>query len=118
VEHRWGERPSVRTRVSLRVGGGLRGIGHLRDVSVSGARIVTGLRVSQMAFVRIAFPSDAWAHRLSIEGQVVRHTEDGFAIEWCELAPEIVRAFAPADARVATAIERGVPSIVRSVSAR
>jgi hypothetical protein len=118
VEHRWGERLSVRARVALRVGG-LQGIGHIRDVSVSGARLVTGLRASPLAFVRVVLPAASSATSISsIEGQVVRHTDDGFAIEWCELAPEVVRAFAPADVAVAARIEHEIWSIVRSVSAR
>jgi len=117
VEHRWGERHSVRTRVALRARG-LQGIGYVRDVSVSGALLVTGLRASLMAFVRIALPARAGMSAMSIEGQVVRHTEDGFAVEWCELAPEAVRAFAQANFAVAEPVERDVASIVRSISAR
>ena len=117
MEHRWGERHSVRTRVALRARG-LQGIGYVRDVSMSGALLVTGLRASPMAFVRIALPARAGMSALSIEGQVVRHTDDGFAVEWCELAPEVVRAFAQANFIAAERIERDVPSIVRSISAR
>jgi hypothetical protein len=96
----------------------LQGIGYIRDVSVSGALLVTGLRASPMTSVRIVLPGDAAMSALSVEAQVVRQTNDGFAVEWCELAPEVVRAFAQPDIAVAACIEHDIPSTVRIVSAR
>lgn len=91
MEHRWGERLSVRTRVALRARGGLQGIGYIRDVSISGALVVSSMHASSMSFVRISLPAGTSAGK-SLEGQVVRHTTDGFAVEWSELAPELVRS--------------------------
>lgn len=96
MEHRWGERLSVRTRVAIRARGGQQGIGYLRDISVSGALLVSGMDAGPMSFVQVFLPASA-VGRKSIEGQVVRHTEQGFAVEWCELAPELVRSLARAD---------------------
>lgn len=92
MEHRWGERLSVRTRVALRAHGGLQGIGYIRDVSLSGALLVTGVPASSMSCVKIFLTDSASTSPTSIEGQVVRHTENGFAVEWCEFAPEAVRS--------------------------
>lgn len=97
MEHRWGERLSVRTRVAIRARGGQQGIGYLRDVSVSGALLVSGMDAGPMSFVQVLLPASAAVGRKSIEGQVVRHTEQGFAVEWCELAPELMRSLARAD---------------------
>jgi hypothetical protein len=92
MEHRWGERLKVRTRVSVRARGGVRGIGYIQDISVSGALIVSGVPATSMSFVRLILPASSSMGRRSIEGQVVRHTENGFAVEWCELAPQILHA--------------------------
>jgi hypothetical protein len=87
VEHRWGGRVPVRTRIGIRAQSGLQGVGYIRDVSVSGALLVTGLRVPSMSFVRVFVPAS-----VSLEAHVVRHTDEGFAVEWRELSPQLVRA--------------------------
>jgi hypothetical protein len=117
MEHRWGERLSVGARVALRAPGGLQGIAYIRDVSVSGALLVCGVRASPMSFVRVFLPAGSSLSGKSLEGQVVRHTKDGFAVEWCELAPDVVRSLAQMDTAVVARIEREIPSMVRSVSA-
>jgi hypothetical protein len=91
MEHRWGERLALQARVVLRTPGGLQGIGYIRDVSISGALVVSGMPASSMSCVHVSLPAGSSLSK-SIEGQVVRQTEDGFAIEWCELAPEAVRS--------------------------
>jgi hypothetical protein len=91
MEHRWGERLPVQARIALRTPGGLQGIGYLRDVSISGAFIVSGMPASSMSCVHVCLPSGSSLSK-AVQGQVVRQTEDGFAIEWCELAPEAVRS--------------------------
>ncbi len=70
-----------------------------------------------MASVRLLLPVSSSVGNFGLsKGQVVRHTKDGFAIEWCELAPEIVRSLAQTQPDVAARIERGVRAIVGSVS--
>ena len=118
MEHRWGARLSVRARVALRARGGQQGIGYIRDVSISGALVVSGMDASSMSFIRIFLPAGSATGSRSIEGQVVRHTEDGFAIEWCELAPEIVRSLTQAERSAPARVGRDVPSIAKSISAR
>jgi hypothetical protein len=117
VEHRWGERLSVHTRVALRVQGGSRGIGYIRDVSISGALVVTSLRASPMSSVRVALAARHSKLTASIEGEVVRHTEDGFAIEWCELAPEGLRSLVHTREPATPHPEAGVASIARGAFA-
>jgi PilZ domain-containing protein len=91
VEHRWGARLTVRTSVLVRARGGLRGIGYISDMSISGARLVTSLRAAPLSRVKLFLSDDSGE---SIEAQVVRETGNGFAVEWCEFAPEVVRSLA------------------------
>ncbi len=42
-----------------------------------------------------------------IEGQVVRHTAEGFALEWCEFAPDAVRALSTVTLTVDPRLVRG-----------
>jgi hypothetical protein len=115
VEHRWGERLPVRARVALRVQGGLRGIGYIRDISISGALVVTGVRAPFMSFVRVSVPDNNSS--ITIEGQVVRYTHNGFAVEWCELAPEVVRSLVQPTAHAAERASTDVVEIARGASA-
>ena len=54
------------------------------------------LPVRLLSYVQVHFVAEVMSRRVttSIEGQVVRRTEDGFALEWCEFAPEAVSALA------------------------
>jgi hypothetical protein len=106
VEHRWGQRLPVRARVGLRSRGGLQGIGYISDISISGALLVTGMRALPMSLVKIFLPVGPSMKRVSIAGHVVRCTDEGFAVEWSELAPEVLRSLAPTD--IATAPLRTV----------
>jgi hypothetical protein len=116
VEHRWGERLSVRARVALRVQGGLRGIGYIRDISISGALLVTGVRAPLMSSVRVSVPDNNSTSTV-IEGLVVRHTDDGFAVEWCELAPEGVQSIAHPAPAAPERIVAEIVEVTRGVSA-
>jgi hypothetical protein len=84
-------RLSLRTSVTVRARGGLRGIGYISDMSISGARVVTALRAAPLSHVKVILSDRSG---VSIEAQVVRETGNGFAVEWCELAPEVVRSLA------------------------
>ena len=117
MEHRWGERLSVHTRVALRVQGGSRGIGYIRDVSISGALVVTSMRASQMSFVRVYLSAGHSRSMASIEGQVVRHTGNGFAIEWCELAPEGIRSLIHTEVPATRHAKTDVANIARGAFA-
>jgi hypothetical protein len=99
------------------VQGGSRGIGYIRDVSISGALVVTSVRASPMSSVRVSLSAGQSKLTASIEGQVVRHTEDGFAIEWCELAPEGVRSLVHTQGPAIPHPETEVASIARGAFA-
>jgi hypothetical protein len=111
VEHRWGQRQQIKRRVRLRTRGGVIGHGVVSDVSISGAFIVSPLPTPLLTYVQVQFTTADHGYRFgtAIEGQVVRRTSHGFALEWCEFAPEAISALAvsanelhaPLDASVA-----------------
>jgi hypothetical protein len=115
VEHRWGQRLSVRARVGLRARGNSRGIGYIQDISISGALVVSGMRPTPMSFVRVFLPERS-RKAMCIEGQVIRCTNDGFAVEWCELALDVVRSLAQPDVATDARVADDVPSIVNNVA--
>jgi hypothetical protein len=66
------------------------------------------LPVRLFTHVQVHFVADDTSRRIStvLEGQVVRRTAHGFAIEWSEFAPEAVFALASPMGKPA---EAGVP---------
>ena len=79
---------TVRTRNGLVV----RGV--LQNVSASGALITSPLTlpVHTAALVQIeAADAHRTFGRVALAGEVVRVTDDGFAIEWSEFAPRTLR---------------------------
>lgn len=96
MEHRWGQRWDVQRAVHLRTRSGLASRGEVRNVSISGAFIVAPLPVRLLSYIQVHFVAESVGQRASrsIEGQVVRRGENGFALEWCEFAPDAVFALA------------------------
>ncbi|MGH8210770.1 MAG: PilZ domain-containing protein [Steroidobacteraceae bacterium] len=94
MEHRWGQRRETNQRVQLRTRTGTAGVGRVCDVSISGARLATALEVLLLAYVQLSVVTQHGKHKRhrAFEGQVVRRTADGFALEWRELAPAAVYA--------------------------
>jgi hypothetical protein len=70
------------------------GSGQLRNISISGAYIVSALPVALMGRVRVRMKATETQRRPreSLEARVVRSDPDGFAVEWCEFAPPLARA--------------------------
>ena len=68
--------------------------GRICNVSISGAFIVAPIPVRIFSYVKVRFVAMIHGKResTSVEAQVVRKGAAGFAVEWCELAPEAVRA--------------------------
>jgi hypothetical protein len=68
--------------------------GRISNVSISGAFVVSPLPVSLFSYVDVQFKAMVKGKRstMTVEGQVVRKEGAGFGIEWCEFAPEAVRA--------------------------
>lgn len=94
MEHRWGQRREANRTVFLRTHAGLAAHGLLRNVSVSGAFIVTPLPVGPLTRLQLFLASEGRDRRPSqaFEGLVVRRTTDGIAIEWKELGNAIFLA--------------------------
>jgi len=94
MEHRWGHRREVSRAVQLETRGGVIARGRITDVSISGAFLSTHLPISLYSYVQVQFAAMLHGKRtkLSVEGQVVRKESTGIGIEWCEFAPEAVRA--------------------------
>jgi len=92
MEHRWGGRKPMGTRVRLVSWPGAIGAGTLRDVSLSGAFVETNLSLPLLARVAVDAQFDRRAGRESQEIQacVIRQEADGLGLEWCEFAPQAV----------------------------
>jgi hypothetical protein len=77
----------------------LAGQGSLCEVSLSGARLDCTLPLSLSSVVLVQFAvryADGSPKRVTLEAEVVRQTDTGFALEWAEFAPEAARAlYAP-----------------------
>jgi hypothetical protein len=96
MEHRWGQRRVVHEPVRLRTAGGMTGTGHIVSVSISGAFVKTALPALPLAVILVRFmperPQRAYSRFAPIiEAHVVRRTEDGIALEWCDSAAELTR---------------------------
>jgi hypothetical protein len=94
MEHRWGHRREINKAVHLATRGGLVSRGRISNVSISGAFIVAAIPLSLLSYIKIQFTAQLQGKRVAtvIEGQVVRKEATGFGVEWCELAPDVIRA--------------------------
>jgi PilZ domain len=98
VEHRLGSRSGFTARVLLETIDGGVTAAILCDVSSSGARVRSPVRVPldtrlAMRLAVLDEPDDAATE--PIVGQVVRYTADGFALQWLKLLPQVVRTSPP-----------------------
>jgi hypothetical protein len=96
MEHRWGQRRQINRSVLLKTQGGLAAQGQIRNVSLSGAFIVTPLPVAPLTRLQLFFGVEGSDRRLlqPVDGQVVRRTNEGIAVEWREFGHPLVRAMA------------------------
>ena len=94
MEHRWGHRHEISRTVHLGTRSGLAARGRISNVSISGAFVISPLPLSLFSYVEVQFTAmlDGKRATMAVEGQVVRREATGFGIEWCEFAPEAVRA--------------------------
>jgi len=93
VEHRCGHRRQVGMRVTLYTRSGVVGEATICEISASGARLQCCLPLWSQSVVGLQFltPLESGQRiRQRVEAEVVRQTEDGFAIEWLQFAPEAV----------------------------
>jgi hypothetical protein len=82
MEHRFGRRFRCGTVVRLSLGGAFAGRGRLANVSLSGARLETGLELPLYATIEIA--RDDGERSVELRASVVRRDAYGAGIEWCE----------------------------------
>jgi len=84
--------PRFRTRFdTLCSSGSEEGAGTVTDISYLGARVeeasirpAVGTKIRLYVFIQPVSP-------VELQGYVIRHTEEGFAIEFAKLEPEIAR---------------------------
>jgi hypothetical protein len=96
MEHRLGTRHAIDLEVYLRTWGStVSARGRLKDLSVSGAFIVTQLPCRQFLQVAVQMVPAGQLRRncVPVEGLITRVTEEGIGIEWEELQPELLTQF-------------------------
>lgn len=92
MEHRWGERVALRQTVELFFGSSPPVVGSLENVSSSGAFVRTAGRRPPRGPVEVILQEDRSVRRQPrLPAYVVRETDSGVGIEWCEFAPRAVR---------------------------
>ena len=101
MEHRWGERIAVMLTVELSSGSSPPVTGWLENVSSSGAFVRTESRGPPRGPVEVILPQRGpdRGRPVRIAAYVVRETELGVGIEWCDFAPRPVRELAISDRR-------------------
>jgi hypothetical protein len=95
MEHRCGFRRAVSSAVIVRCRNGIAAKGSISDISASGALVRSPLPVPLHGIVLVQFLDACHkpgARRPIVVGEIVRHTNDGFALEWAIFSPEVVRA--------------------------
>jgi hypothetical protein len=95
MEHRCGYRRAVDVSAMVRTRGGLVAKATLCEVSASGARLQVSLPLAVQSVVLVQFVihgQGRQSQRATIEAEVVRPTQAGFAVERTEFAPEAARA--------------------------
>lgn len=108
MEHRWGHRREINRVVNLETRGGLVARARITNVSISGAFVVSPLPVRLFSHIAVHFTTTRHhkRDRITVEGQVVRKGDGGFAVEWSEFAPEAVRALANRPIELPVAVYR------------
>lgn len=108
MEHRWGERVAVRQTVELAVGSSPPVAGLLENVSSSGAFVRTQGRGPPRGPVEVVLQESGSIRRRSVRlpAYVVRETDSGVGIEWCEFAPRAIRDLIIRDRRAGGARAR------------
>ena len=93
MEHRWGERirMNMPVQVSADQVAGIRG--RMRNLSLSGAllRVDAKLRLNALIEVSVELPQPSQLPVILL-AHVSRKREEDVGIEWCEFAPESIRA--------------------------
>jgi len=87
IDHRWGRRKVTDAAVRFMALPGTLGVGRVTNVSVTGAFMETGVALPLAAIVHLeSIETAAEATRRRLSASVVRCTEHGVGLEWCECA--------------------------------
>lgn len=94
MEHRCGTRQKMAERVLVETRYGVTGKAVLREVSLSGGYVLCRFPVQLHSTVNVQFRAGSRGRyaRDAVLAEVVRTTEEGFAIEWVEFAPQVIRS--------------------------
>ncbi len=94
MEHRWGVRMACDIAVRVDARPQALAAGLLRDASLSGGYIETSARLLPwtLVFVELEWPGFRQDEPHRIHAYVVRGEPAGLAVEWCEFAPDPIRA--------------------------
>lgn len=89
MEHRCGYRRTATAQVMVRRPDGVAGKAEVRNISASGALLLTHLPASLHSLVSVRFGGQFGRQWTS--AHVVRVADEGLAVEWTEFSPEVVR---------------------------
>ena len=88
MEHRWGERIALDCPARLVLYDGAMSEGRLRNASISGAFIITVVRLTPLTPLNVMLALGLGMHRRCVElpACVVRCPREGLAVEWRDMA--------------------------------
>ncbi len=94
MEHRWGRRSAASVGVTLHSGAGSAVRGRLINVSLSGALVLTDVRLPAFTqlIVELESPRPSDIPVETISAFVVREASRGVALEWTEFSPPAIAA--------------------------
>ena len=91
IDHRWGRRRVTDAAVRFMALPGTLGVGRITNVSVTGAFLKTGVALPLATIIHVeSIEANAEATRKRLSASVVRCTEQGVGLEWCECASNSV----------------------------
>jgi len=88
---RWGQRNAVDIPVQVAADGSPTIHGRLKNISLSGALVITDHELRLHAYVEIGIkPLETGTRVVRVMARVTRTLKGGAGIEWCEFAPNAV----------------------------
>ncbi len=94
MEHRWGRRSAVNVAVTLHSGAGTVVRGRLANISLSGALVLTDVRLPSFTQLIVELESSRPSESVPemVSAFVVRHSARGLGVEWTEFSPPAIAA--------------------------
>jgi len=88
---RWSQRIAVDIPVQVAADGSPTIHGHLKNLSLSGALVITEQELRLHAYIEISIKPLGTGHSpVRVMARVTRNLEGGVGVEWCEFAPSAV----------------------------